>query len=212
MDNQIKTSFIPRKPLTDGSNLNSPISSMSHKKAVGRTLFSLISTLIFLVSLAALGGTYLWQKQLNVTITQQHADMNKALDSFDEKFVRDATRLDVRIQESEKILKNHVSPSTLYALLSEYTRETVSFSQFSLADLKDGGIKLTANGEAVRYESIVLQSDSFGQSGFVRNVLFTNLSQDADTRRIGFTFEGQLDPRLILYKDRETILTSPNTQ
>jgi hypothetical protein len=208
MDNQIKTSFIPRKPAAIGTDIRTAVNP-GPQRSVGRTLFSLISTLIFLGTLAAYGGTFLWERQLNSTITQQQADMRRSLEGFDERFIKEATRLDTRIQEASKILVNHVSPSTLYALLSEHTLQTVSFSRFALQDLKDGVLKLIGTGEALRYESIVLQSDEFGRSGFLRNVLFTNLAQNLETQRVEFNFEAQLDPRLILYKDRATVLTSP---
>lgn len=209
MDNQIKTSFIPHKPVSTGVDSHTSIGSSSHK-SVGRTIFSLIATILFVGACAAYGATFLWEKQLESTISRQQSEMLQSLEGFDERFIKEATRLDTRIQEASKILANHVSPSTLFGLLSERTLETVAFSVFSLTDLKNGGLKLAGEGEAVRYESIVLQSDEFGRTQYLRNVLFTNLVQDFEQNRIKFSFEAQLDPRLIMYKDKGSLLNSNN--
>ena len=52
MDNQIKTSFIPRKPLVTGKSDSYIASPSSRKINFARTFFSFISTLIFIASLA----------------------------------------------------------------------------------------------------------------------------------------------------------------
>lgn len=209
MDNQIKTSFIPRKPIQVANDAQSSSLHPAHK-SVGQTVMSLVSTFLFLAACIAFGGTFVWERQLNSKITQQQSDMRRSLEGFDERFIKEVTRLDSRIKEASKILVNHVSPSTFYSLLSEYTLATISFSKLSISDMRESGLRLTGEGEALRYESIVLQSDEFGKSGFLRNVLFTNLQQDVETRRIGFSFEAQLDPRLILYRDRENVFNTPN--
>jgi len=98
-------------------------------------------------------------------------------------------------------LQNHISPSSIFSLLEEYTLQTVSFGNFSFEDNKDGQIKVYGSGESARFESIVLQSDSFGDSGFMRNVLFTDLEPDTERQTIRFSFSATLDPRLILYRN-----------
>lgn len=198
MDNQIKTSFIPRKTIDAAVNFQSTPRA-PHK--VGRTLFSLIATLIFLGVIAMGVLTYLWQIKLKKDLDNQVLAMKSALDNFPEKFVKDASRLDFRIQQSTKMLENHVSPSSLYGLLEEYTLQTVSFSQFSFKDNSDGTISVSGSGKAAGYPTIVLQSDAFGKSGYLRNVIFTNLSQDEKTKEVSFAFEGSLDPRLIFYSE-----------
>jgi hypothetical protein len=205
MDNQIKTSFIPRKPLTMGGDIPVANAYHEHKTTPIHTLFSLVATVIFLAACLGYGGVFLWEKQLESKIARQEADMKKTLQEFDENFIKEVTRLDTRIKEATKIIYNHVSPSTLYAFLSTYTLETVSFSKFNLQDNKDGTLKLSGEGDALRYESIVLQSDEFGRSRFLRNVLFSDLQSSELGDSVGFTFEAQLDPRLILYRDKDKL-------
>lgn len=199
MDNQIKTSFIPRK-VVDTTTTFQPGAAIAPKR-VGRTIFSLIATIIFIASLVGGVLVYTWQIKLKKDIAGQVEVMQQTRKNFDEKFVQEASRLNTRIESAKGMLTNHVSPSSLYGLLEEYTLQTVSFAQFSFQDNQDGTIGVTGTGEAARYESIVLQSDAFGKSGYLRNVIFTNLKPTTNNDRIGFSFEATLDPRLILYRN-----------
>lgn len=204
MDNQIKTSFIPRKNIDAAATFQT---GAVMPKRTGRTIFSLMATLIFLATIAGGGLVYVWQIKIKKDIAGQIETMKKARDSFDENFIQDAGRLNARIESAKGMLVNHVSPSSLYGLLEEYTLQTVAFTQFGFKDNQDGTIAISGSGEALRYESIVLQSDAFGKSGYLRNVIFTNLRPDANNQKIGFTFQATLDPKLILYRNS----ISPNT-
>lgn len=199
MDNQIKTSFIPRKTIDEAANFQT--GSQVVRRRVGRTIFSVISTIIFISSLAGAGVVYTWQIKLKKDIANQVQIMQEARKNFDERFVQEASRLNLRIESANNMVTNHVSPSSLYGLLEEYTLQTVAFSSFSFKDNQDGTIGVNGSGEAKRYESIVLQSDAFGKSGYLRNVIFTDLRPSANNESVGFSFEATLDPRLILYRN-----------
>jgi hypothetical protein len=200
MDNQIKTSFIPRKAI-DTTNIASSTQVAPSAKRVGRTIFSIIATLIFLGTIAGGVLVYTWQIKLKKDIANQIQTMKEKKDNFDEKFVQEASRLNTRIESAKNMLTNHVAPSEIYGLLEDYTLQTVSFTSFSFKDNQDGSISVSGQGEALRYESIVLQSDAFGKSGYLRNVIFTNLRPSATNNRVGFSFEATLDPKLVLYKN-----------
>jgi len=198
MDNQIKTSFIPRKTIDAAVNFQAG-APLPHK--VGKTIFSVIATFIFLATLVLSGLVVVWKYKLEKDIVKQVEAMQEARKNFDEKFIQEASRLNSRIEQAGGMLNNHVSPSSLYGLLEEYTLQTVSFSQFSFRDNQDGTIAITGAGEARRYESIVLQSDAFGKSGYLRNVIFTNLRPNENQTTISFSFEATLDPKLVLYRN-----------
>jgi hypothetical protein len=198
MDDQFKTSFIPKKPIETSVNLSS--AGLAPRR-VGRTLFSIIATFVFIGALAAYGATFAWQFKLKTQIAGQEKSLQEAKEKFDERFVQESFRLNARIEQGDKILQNHVSPSALYAQLEKYTLQTVSFSRFSFSDNQDGTLTVSGSGDAARYETIVLQSDSFGRSGYLRNVIFTDLRPSADNKSVGFTFEATLDPSLVLYRN-----------
>lgn len=201
MQGQPKTSFIPKKPIETATESAGQGSSIKSKKRKGRAFLSLVSTVIFLATLGAVGGVFFYQFTLEKRIEAQVNSLQRTRDEFDERFIADASRLNERINSATKLLDNHLSPSSLFALLEEYTLQTVSFRNFSFQDTKDGNILVQGSGEAQRFETIVLQSDSFGRSGFMRNVLFTNLNPNIDRGIIEFTFSATLDPRVVLYRN-----------
>ena len=205
MDSQFKTSFIPKKPIETSIDLSST-PRKPHK--VGQTIFSVVGTFVFIATLAAYGASIAWQYKLKSQIAGQLESLQKAKQEFDEKFVQDASRLDTRIEQGSNILDNHVSPSALYGMLEEYTLQTVSFKQFTFFDNQDGSLTISGSGDAARYETIVLQSDAFGKSGYLRNVIFTNLAPTVDNGPIGFSFEATLNPSLVLYRQSFPIETN----
>ena len=77
MDNQIKTSFIPRKTIDEAANFQT--GSQVVRRRVGRTIFSVIATIIFISSLVGAGVVYTWQIKLKKDIaTIQKNAANKA--------------------------------------------------------------------------------------------------------------------------------------
>ena len=198
METQFKTSFIPQKSINTSVNQRSP--GVSQKNASG-TILSLIGTFVFLVALGAYAATFAWQFKLNNDIKNQVASLEKAKEEFDESFLQNASRLNTRLVQANQILENHVAPSSLYQLLETYTLQTVSFKQFSFLDNEDGSIDVKGSGDAARYESIVNQSKSFGDSNLLRNVIFTDLKPAEQGPNVGFTFEATLDPRVIFYRN-----------
>lgn len=200
MEGQPKTSFIPKKPIQVSNKV--PVGgSTGRRNKKGGSIFYVISLIIFLLSLAALGGVYFWKYSLEQTIEGQVKSLEQVRNEFDENFVQSATRLNQRIVNAAKLLDNHLSPSTLFALLEEYTLQSVAFSNFVFADTKDGQIQVGGTGSALQFESIVLQSDAFGRTGVLRNVLFTDLQPELESNSVSFTFSATLDPRLVLFRN-----------
>jgi len=197
MDGQTKTSFIPKKPI-QVSVSSGPVIS---KKRKGNAIFSLLAGLIFILTLASLGAVIFYKFSLQKRIETQVESLQRTKEEFDERFIQEATRLNTRIISANGLVENHLSPSSLFSLLEEYTLQSVSFHNFVFTDTKDGNIQITGAGESTRFESIVLQSDSFGSSTFMRNVIFTDLEPNLENGTINFAFSATLDPRLVLYRN-----------
>lgn len=199
MENQIKNSFIPHNTISTSINLQTNKKGSAAK--IGQRIFSIFAMFVFFGSLVVVGLIYLWGLKLEKDIINQVAIMDEARKNFDEKFIQAASRLNTRITEAEKILENHMSPSSVYSLLEDYTLHATSFSKFSFTDNQDGSTTVSGQGDAIGYESIVLQSDYFGKSGYLRNVIFTNLRPDDKNKIISFSFKATLDPKLVFYRN-----------
>jgi hypothetical protein len=204
MEAQPKTSFIPKKPI---ENFGTPFPVQANR-AKGRTLFYIISILIFLLTLALLAGVILYKFSLQKRIDSQNEKISNV--KIDEALVRQTERLNFRIINATSLLNNHLSPSAMFTLLEEYTLQSVSFSGFTFTDQKDGSIKISGSGIAGRpnltasknFESIILQSDSFSKSKVMKNILFSNLQPNSSDNTISFSFSATLDPSEVLYRNK----------
>jgi hypothetical protein len=194
METKFKTSFIPKKPIA-----TSPKPGVVVRSKKGLGFFTLLSLLVFIVTIVFGVGTYMYKFTVQKAIDNQLVNLQKAKDAFEPVFISEATRLNSRIVAANQVLNNHLSPSSIFELLEEFTLRTVSFDSFEFADNFDGTIEVTASGEGDSFRSIVLQSDEFGQSGYMRDVLFDDL-QPTDVGRVSFSFNSVLDPQLVLYR------------
>ena len=88
MDNQPKTSFIPKKPVQ--TSTPGEVKMVRSKKTKGRAVVSIISTLIFVATLVALGASYFYKFTLEKKIESQVESLRTTKQEFDEKFIQDA--------------------------------------------------------------------------------------------------------------------------
>ncbi len=184
MEPQFTTSFIPKKQV-----------AASAKGASNFAPTVSFSTLLSAVIIIAL---FLFRLTIEKTIEEQYVTLERVKESFDSNFIGQATRLNKRITSAGKILDGHLAPSAIFELLEEFTLQTVSFKNFEFSDDVDGKILVKGSGEGDSFASVVLQSDEFGKSGFMRDVLFSDLQPNV-AGNVTFTFEATLDPDLISY-------------
>lgn len=191
MEPQFTTSFIPKKQVAasaKGASNFAPTVSFS----------TLLSAVIIIAVLLFSAGLFLFRLTIEKTIEEQYVTLERVKESFDSNFIGQATRLNKRITSAGKILDGHLAPSAIFELLEEFTLQTVSFKNFEFSDNIDGKILVKGSGEGDSFASVVLQSDEFGKSGFMRDVLFSDLQPNV-AGNVTFTFEATLDPDLISY-------------
>jgi len=193
MEPQFKTSFVPKKPIA------SPAPGSAVSRAGGINFLTLLSIVIFLAALLFSAGIFMYKLSIQREIAQQLVQLDQAKQAFQPQFISQATRLNNRINAASRILERHIAPSEIFQLLEEYTLQTVALRSFVFADNVDGKIVVRGSGEGDSFRSIVLQSDEFGRSGYMRDVLFSGLEPN-QAGNVDFTFEATLDNQLILYR------------
>lgn len=193
MEPQFKTSFIPKKPIQSSAG------KIGSDRKEGVNFLMLIGVIIFLVAVLLTAGVFAYKQTIKSSINAQIRTLDKAQQAFDPVFIGGATRLNERIVNANKLLNGHLAPSAIFKLLQDFTLKTVSFQQFDFEDGEDGTIKVLAKGEGDSFRSIVLQSDKFGESGYMRDVLFSDLEPN-NSGNVNFSFEASIDPQLVLYK------------
>ncbi len=200
------TSFIPRKAVA--------VPNTPYVKSGGPSLLSIIGFFIFLLSLLAAGGVYVWKIQVSRDIDSQITELRKTKEQFDEKTIAAATRLNDRINVVKKILDEHKSPSQVLEVLQKVTLENVRFRNLTYTTATDGTINIKASGTANDFESVVLQSDQLGVTGIFKDVLFSEV-QSAGQNLVTFSLTANLDPQSVLYRkkfDSLSSVTSTTTQ
>lgn len=207
MEPQFKTSFIPKKPIAG------PLPGSAVSRLAGVNFLTLLATVIFLAAVLFGVGIVLYNSQLERQIANQVQTLKDVQESFEPNFIAQATRLNKRIVAAERLLERHVSPSAIFAELEQSTLQTISLNNFTFADNVDGKVMIRASGEGDSFRSIVLQSDQFGKSGYMRDVLFSGLEPNTNNN-VDFTFEATLDPKLISYRGTvaPTLETSTDTE
>ncbi|MDE1924827.1 MAG: hypothetical protein KGH79_01445 [Patescibacteria group bacterium] len=188
MDPQVQASFIPKKPLDTGVR----------SRGAGFGLLFLISLLVFIASIVAAGSVFLYQQYLTKAIADKSHSLTLAEGAFDPSVIEDLLRLDSRINNANSLLSKHVAPSALFDFLSQQTLQNVSFSSFGYSLQNDGSATLTLTGEADSFSTVALQSDQFGASQTLKNVVFSNISV-GQTGKITFSVSAVVVPALLRY-------------
>jgi hypothetical protein len=191
MDPQVSTSFIPKKNFDTGS------SRSGGSGGVG--LLVLLSILIFVAALALAGGIFAYQKLLTQSIASKSASLKANEDAYNLTVIQELVRADSRINEAEVLLNKHVAPSEIFSFLSLQTLEKVQFTSFEYSLKADGTTDINLKGLADSFSTIALQSDQFGASKILKDVVFSEVNLDSTTGKVTFSVAATVAPSLILY-------------
>ncbi len=187
MDPVGQGSFIPKQSLAAANRGNG-----------GMGLFFLLGLLIFIMSLVAAGGAFAYEGYLNGQISSKDADLRLDEGAFNAGTIQDLVRIDQRLTQGKTLLQKHVSPSAIFYFLSTITLERVQFQSLDYALQPDGSATLALTGAADSFASVALQSDQFGTSKMLRDVIVSGITV-ADTGKVNFSVNASVDPQLISY-------------
>ncbi len=185
MDPQSGGSFIPKKPLIET------------RRGGGGLLFS-IALLLFIASLAGGAAVFAYQGYLTTTIASKDESLKKTESAFDPDAIETLVRTDRRIEEMRILLSKHVAPSAIFALLSELTLQSVRYNSFRYTLEPSGAASISLQGVADSFSSVALQSDQFGASKYLSNVVFSGISINS-SGRVDFTVGATVAPSAVSY-------------
>lgn len=162
-------------------------------------VFTVLSVLIFLLSLAGLGGAILYEQQLERDIAQLDDVIERSEDAFNRPLLEEIARLDRKIEASREILAGHTSLQELFVLIDANTLHNIRFTAFGFDTSSDGEYTLTLQGIGRDYSAIALQSDAFVQTRRLDDVVFDNLRLTSDGT-VTFTMQARVDAGLLDYE------------
>ena len=186
-----KLSFIPKTS-------SSGASQTSYKKA-GLGPMSKSSVFLFIISLAILGGAFLYKNAIIRQIDSLTVSLTRAKAAFDPVLISEMEKLTVSLIVAEDLIAEHRFQSNIFDALEDLTHPDLRFSSLSYSyDLLKGGVKIDLTGQSKSYIALAQQAEIFGDSNKIESFTFSGLSLD-ETGDISFSLDLIFNP-LILAK------------
>lgn len=170
MENEFRTTFIPKQPIVSQSSQSSaPVS-----KPVG--ILFVVSVIIFIASLAIAGGMYGYKVYLEKQVVDLSNSLNLVQKSLDPNTIKEFTVMDKRLRNSETLLNQHIVTSPLFTMLGATTLPTVRYTKMDMSFNEAGNLAVTMSGESDGYRSIALQSQALSQNANLSDTIFSNFT------------------------------------
>ncbi len=138
-----------------------------------------------------------------LSIASKSASLALNEKAYDPGVIQELTRVDSRINEANILLDKHIAPSAIFGFLAQQTLEKVQFISFdyNAGATTDGYSKINMNGLADSFSTVALQSDQFGASKILRDVVFSGVTVDSATGKVSFSVSATVVPSLTLYSN-----------
>jgi len=181
MQSGINSSFIPKKDIAR---------KQKKKSSFGTSVFLLIGVIIFLATLLAALGVFLYDKKLEADNRNDRQQLEKSQDDLGIQTFKQYIDLSNRIKAADDLLVQHVDVTPIFTLLENSTLTEIYLSDFSF-QTEGSVVQVAARGNAPSYRDIALQSREYGGEqgrGGVREggnndmkeVLLSNVNQSRD--------------------------------
>lgn len=194
---KFNTSFIPKQSAMQPRGGKGKKKRTSRMTSVGMRVLSVVGLIVFLGSILAAGGSYLYQLWLEQSIDEKSTALAEARESFDPQLIQELNRVDSRFQTAQKLLNQHVAFSEFFEVLEENTVENVQFESFSYQIESDTAV-ISMEGRAQSFNTVSVQADRFERADGIENPMFTDLALDEEGN-VTFTFNGRVSSNLISY-------------
>ena len=172
------------------------------------SLFMTFAVLAFIVSLGAIGGTYLWKQYLVTTQDNYRVQLSEREKQFNTDLIEQLKRVNVQIDMAKQLLDNHLAMSGVFDIISHFTAENSRFLSLDVSTPTNSsdGIKISMRGYGKDFQSVAFQSDVLGQleqyglRKIVKNPILSDPSLDSSAGSVSFGFTATLDPSSLSYK------------
>lgn len=143
-------------------------------------VFSLLTTLLLLASLAGAVGVYLYQDFLENRLEAAKTALNEASDAENDAKIEEIRIYDNKLTIAHTLLDNHLAASFLFEELENSTKETVQFQ--SLEYTYDPGFEalLTLGGNTEEFTSLALQKMQFLEDTLFSDFVVGEISTSQD--------------------------------
>jgi len=161
-------------------------------------IFSLVATILFILTIFAAGGLFVYQKIIEKQIKDADIELASAREAFETGEIQELIDASIKINSIKDLLDKHFAVSELMIELQRLTLKNVRFSNFSFKN-SEGNHFLSMDGEGLSYNALAKQSEAFSDSGFIKNTEFSDFAL-SNKGTVNFKFNGSVDSSRILYR------------
>jgi hypothetical protein len=184
MEPIVSTSFIPKRPVS-----TEPIRSSSSGSSVG--VLSFLTFIVVAGTALSFAGVYFYKQSLESQKANLQAQITQAQQGLGTSFVTDMKRLSQRIEGVKTLIGGHVVVTPIFQALQSTTLQSVQYQDFTYEFTTDTTtntktINVTIKGVAKNYATLALQSDAYAKSTLIHNPVFSGLTVEDKTSRVGF--------------------------
>jgi len=192
MDKEFKTTFIPKKQMSQGQSVGT-----SKRTRQTQSILGLLAVLLFITSLVSVAGVYLYKIRLATVVNNKIDSINIAEKSFEPGAVLELRKLDIRLRAATELLENHVTVVDFFETLGETTLPDIQYDGLDI-NFSESVPSVSTSGIARGYLAIAQQSDLFEENRFIQNAIFSDFSK-GDGGKISFSLSFSINPELLVY-------------
>ncbi len=194
MDPKFQTSFIPKKQIAENT----------YHRSI--SLFSLLSIIVFMITLGISGWVYLEKQALIKNITAEQDIIKQNKNSFDPDTIESIVSLNSRINTAQTLLQKHIAVTPIFSFLQDRTLKNVRFKSFTFTNDTQNmtgvnGISIALGGQAASWETLASQADEFGKPEWkkiIHEPKVSSFSLNGDGS-VSFSFSAFVEPQFISY-------------
>ncbi len=206
MEPKFQTSFIPKKAIESraGAGIGSGINVVHTPN-----IFSVVATVIFVVTLFVAGGLFGYKMLLGNQIKKAAQDIEDARSAFQLDKIKELIDANARISSISGLLERHVAISRTFGLMENLVVKKTRFLSMNYND-KNSTPTLTIKGQVQSYNALAQQDDIFSKSQFITQPTFSNFKL-GENGYISFEFNAGVSPELISYTKAITASSASGT-
>lgn len=193
MEPTFQTSFIPKKPIVTDQGGNSSFNVVRETN-----IFSVVSTILFLVTLLVSGALFGYKIILNKQIAKFDAEIISAQESFQLEKIKELINANDRIASSKILLEQHVTLSKLLYLFQDLTVKRVRIQKLTYST-KSGAPTVSISGQALNYNALADQANIFSKNDYLKNGQFSNFVLE-NNGNVKADYVATIDTSLVSYK------------
>ncbi len=192
MESKIRSSFIPKKSVTETS-----AAPRTRYKSSGIDVIMLIAIVSLVIAGVLASGIFLYKNLAVKDAANKKEMLENASGAFEPKLIKELMLLSNRIRIAESILEKHTAPSVFLQALEKDTLTGVQFTEFSYEQENSDTAIFSLKGKTGSVNSVALQSSRFGESSLIQNSIFSDIDLVKDG--VSFNVEGNVNLASIRY-------------